>query len=351
MHLTPLNDRSAWSAKDLAAGDTWIHHLTAAEIADLDNALRVAKAAGHTVPTLDRASFPVTVMRPTLDRLLDGLENGYGVHVIRGLPVERYSKEDLRLLYWGVGLNIGTAVCQSHRGDYLGDVRNFGENVDRSVWRGYMSGDKLGFHTDTCDVVCLFVLQTAKSGGTSLFCSSLAIHDEIARTRPELLEPLYTPVAWSWMGQQAPGQSPWYLMPIFSFHNGRFASRNIRNHVHEAEKFPDAPPLPPLWNEAMDLVHQLSNDPKFHFSMMFEAGDFQFLNNHVTYHARTGFEDYPEPERRRHLLRMWLSVPNSRELSPLMEAIYKDQSSGAVRGGFPSRVDKPVYETVVSEIN
>ena len=351
MHISPINDPSAWFAKDLETNGKWIYHLNQGEIDDLDNALAVAKAAGRTVATVDRKSFPLSVMPAALEKLLDALENGYGVYVIRGLPVEKYSKDDLRLLYWGLGLNAGTAVCQSHRGDYLGDVKNFGEKIDPSRWRAYISGDQLGFHTDTADVVCLFVLQTAKSGGKSMFCSSLAVHDEIARTRPELLEPLFTPVAWSWMGQEAPGESPWYMMPVFSIHKGRFSSRNIPNHVHAAQKFPDAPRLPPLWNEAMHLLHKLANDPKLHFGMMFEAGDLQFLNNHITYHARTGFEDYPEPERRRHLLRMWLSVPNSRELSPLMGAIFKDQSSGAVRGGFPSRVDKPVYETVVSDIN
>jgi hypothetical protein len=351
MHHAPVNEPSAWVAKDLENTDQWIHHLTQAEIDDLHNALTVAKRAGHTVATLNRESFPLPAMRPALDQLLDGLENRYGVYVLRGLPVERYSKDDLRLLYWGVGLNMGTAVSQSHRGDYLGDVKDFGEKVDPSRWRGYMSGGQLGFHTDTADVVCLFVCQVAKSGGKSLFCSSLAIHNEIARTRPELLEALYTPVAWSWMGQEGPSESPWYMMPVFSLHKGKFSSRNIRTHVHAAQKLLDVPLLPPRWIEAMNLVNQLANDPKFHFGMMFEAGDFQFLNNHVTYHARTGFEDFQEPERRRHLLRMWLSVPNSRELSPLMAAIYKDRSPGAVRGGFPSRVSQPVYETVVSEIN
>lgn len=351
MRISPINDPSAWVAKDLATNDKWIHHLSKAEIDDLDNALAMAKAAGRTVATLDHKSFPLTVMRTALQKLLDALENDYGVYVIRGLPVAKYSKEDLRLLYWGLGLNTGTAVCQSHRGDYLGDVKNFGEKIDPSRWRAYMSGDQLSFHTDTSDVVCLFVLQTAKSGGKSMFCSSLAIHDKIAQLDPALLEPLYTPVAWSWMGQEAPDGSPWYMMPVFSMHKGRFSSRNIRNHVHAAQNFPDAPRLPPRWNEAMDLVHNLANDPKLHFGMMFEAGDFQFLNNHITYHARSGFEEYPEPERCRHLLRMWLSVPNSRELSPLMGAIFKDQSSGAVRGGFPSRGNKPVYETAVSNIN
>ena len=99
----------------------------------------------------------------------------------------------------------------------------------------------------------------------------------------------------------------------------------------------------------MALINELAESPEFHFSMMFEPGDIQFLNNHVTLHSRTAFEDFPEPERKRHLLRMWLSPPNSRELSPSMGAIYRDQSSGAVRGGFPSRTGRHSFETVQAQ--
>jgi hypothetical protein len=34
---------------------------------------------------------------------------------------------------------------------------------------------------------------------------------------------------------------------------------------------------------------------------------------------------------------MWLSVPNSKELSRAMGTVHRVQASGAVRGGFPSR--------------
>ena len=60
----------------------------------------------------------------------------------------------------------------------------------------------------------------------------------------------------------------------------------------------------------------------------------------------TSFEDWPEDDRMRHLLRMWIAVPNSRPLSPLLARIYRDQSAGAVRGGFPSKIPgKIVFET------
>ena len=93
-------------------------------------------------------------------------------------------------------------------------------------------------------------------------------------------------------------------------------------------------------------MNALANDERFHFGMMFEPGDIQLLNNHVTYHARSEFEDYPEEDRKRHLLRMWLSMPNTRALSRLMSGIYRDQRAGAVRGGFPSRTGAHSFETV-----
>ena len=189
-----------------------------------------------------------------------------------------------------------------------------------------------------------------KSGGLSLICSSLAIRNEIEKTRPDLLAVLYQPFYWSWKGQEAPGERPYYEQPVYSEHNGKFASRDIKSHILSAgQDFLELPSLSKVQMEALTLINTLANDPKFHISMMFEPGDMQFLNNHVTLHSRTEFEDFKEPDRKRHLLRMWLSVPNSRELSSLLGTIYREQASGAVRGGFPSRTGSYSFETVAAK--
>jgi hypothetical protein len=122
----------------------------------------------------------------------------------------------------------------------------------------------------------------------------------------------------------------------------------VRTHIISAQRFEEVPRLTPQQQEAMALLDSLAGSERFHYSMMFEPGDIQFLNNHVTLHSRTAFEDHEEPARKRHLLRMWLSVPNSRALSPLLGTIYRDQRAGAVRGGFPSRTGHLVYETAGS---
>lgn len=335
----------SWLASDMKDTSKWIHHLTQAEIQDLDHALRVAQAAGATCATLTRETFPLQAFRGVIDRTLHQIEEGPGLHVIRGLPASKYSKDEMRLMYWGIGLQMGVPVSQSKKGDLLGDVRDFGSDAWSATGRGYMSNQYLSFHTDTADVVGLMVMQVAKAGGLSRMCSSVAIAQEVKRLRPDLYDELFQPMYWTWKGQEAPGELPYYLQPVYSMHEGYFSSRFIPPHIYGAEQLPGVPPLTERQREAIQFVEKLTQDSRFYLEMMFEPGDIQFLNNHITYHSRTHFEDHPEPHLRRHLLRMWLSVPNSRPLSPLMNAIYRDQRAGAVRGGFPSRTGTHVYET------
>ncbi len=342
-----MQAQRGWVAADLKNKDRWIYQLSATEVDALDQALKYARAKGETFEAMTKESFALPALRATFDRVLEELEHGLGFFVLRGLPAAKYTKDDLRLMYWGIGLNIGTAVTQSNRGDMLGDVRDYGVDTYSKKGRGYMSNQHLHFHSDTADVTCLMVLRVAKSGGLSRFVSSIAIHDEIKRTRPDLLDVLFQPIHMSWKGQEAPGQPSYYPQPIFSRQDGIFASRFIPQHIigYSVDPLPEVPPLTDKQKEAIQYVEKLANDPAFFGEMMFEPGDMQFMNNHVMYHSRTEFEDWPEPDRRRHLIRMWLSVPNSRPLHESMFAIYQDRRPGAVRGGFPAHGAPPVFET------
>lgn len=335
-----------WRADEMLRRTDWIHDLTGEELAELDAALAAVHRRGLRIEDVASATdFPLDRLAPLIDRARRMLEEGPGLFHFRGIDVTRYSKDDLRLMYWGIGRHIGVAVSQSMRGDLLGDVRDLGIDINSPQGRGYTSNAQLSYHTDSADVVGLMVLRTAKSGGLSMIGSSVAIHNEMARARPDLLEVLYQPFPWSWQGQEPPGAKPWYLQPICSVHKGKFSCRYIRAHIRNGGRFEDAPSLTDKQVEAMDYFDSLAGSERFHFSMMFKPGDIQLLNNHVCVHSRTHFEDFPELDRRRHLLRMWLSVSNSRELSPAMGTIYRDQASGAVRGGFPSRSGRHAYET------
>ena len=127
--------------------------------------------------------------------------------------------------------------------------------------------------------------------------------------------------------------------------DGHFASRYIKTQVHFAEKFAGAPPLTQRQRAALALFDSITDEPDFGFEMMLSPGDLEILNNHTAMHARTEFEDEPGPNKHRHLLRLWLSMPNSRPLSPLMGFIYRDQRPGTVRGGFRAHSGTRVHET------
>ncbi len=334
-----------WRGPDIAQSSEWIHQFSRDEIAEIDAAFRSAKARGLTLATLGKDDFPLPTVSKRIAHARDYLENGRGLYQFRGIKVEGYSKDDLRMIYWGLGRHLGTAVSQSKDGDILGDVRNVGIDINKPNGRGYKSNQKLTFHTDSADVTGLFVLHVAMRGGLSMLASSVAVHNEIARTHPDLLDVLYQPFYWSWNQQEPDGGPPYYQQPIFSFHQGKFSCRYIRGQIRNAQLYDGVPKLTPEQIAAMDLIDELANSPQFHFAYMFKPGDLQLLCNHTCFHARTAFEDYPEHYRRRHLLRMWLSVPNSRPLSPLMGTIYQDQRPGAVRGGFPSRSGRHIYES------
>ena len=341
----PITERCAWRPAHVQQDRSWVHRYSEAELAEVEAALRHARSRGATLATLTQADFPLPRLSQVFAEGRERLENGVGMQLYQGIDTERFSKDDLRLIYWGFGLHLGTALSQSMHGDVLGDVRNQNTDLDGPQGRGYTSNRKLNCHTDSCDVVGLFVMRTARSGGESRIASSAAIHNEMLRTRPDLLEVMYQPFAWSWQGQEPSGAEPWYPQPIFTRWRGQFACRYVRTHIVSAQRYEDAPRLTAAQQEAMELFDSLSSSPEFSYAMMFQPGDMQLLNNHVTLHARSEFEDHEEPERKRHLLRMWLATPNSRELHPQLGFIYRNLAGGSVRGGFPSRTGRLQYET------
>jgi len=345
MEIAPLTGPAVWMGETAQSSDAWVHRFSEAELAEIEAAYRHACDAGATLATLTRELFPLPTVGHILATVQYELEEGWGLYLLRGIPVERYSKDDLRFIYWGLGLHLGTAVSQSKRGDVLGDVRDLRTGLDGPKFRGYTSAGELTYHADAADVTGLFCLQPARKGGLSRIVSTSAVHNEVLRTRPDLLKVLYEPYFWSFQGNELPGAPPHYEQPVFTSHDGRFAARYTRTHMRSAQMMDHLPKMTPAQAEALDLLDEICARPEFQLTMMFEPGDLQFLNNHLMLHMRTEFEDAPEPEKRRHLLRLWMSLPNGRELSPAFAPFYGDTRAGAVRGGHPGHGDDVVFET------
>ena len=326
----PIDAPYAWKGADLEGRTDWLRPFRPEELAELDRALQSVKSSGVELFDMTKKDFPLPVFSAEIAKIAQELETGRGMIMLRGLPLS-YSPDDLRTVYWGIGTHLGTAVSQNKDGELLGIVKDFGAPINNTTRRGSKTSLMLEFHSDRCDVVGLLCVRKAKAGGSSRIVSSAAIHNEILRRRPDLIETFYSNWIHSWQGEEPPGCGRTYLRPIFGFRDGYFTGMFSPAYTKFAQEFPDVPRHTPQQLEALELYQQLSNE--LALDMQFAPGDIQLLNNHLMYHGRTQYEDYPEEERKRLLLRLWLSVPTSRPLPKGYEVVFGDIEAGAVRGG------------------
>jgi len=325
----------AWSPDELRVDTSWIQRLSPSAIVGFQTALQHAKAQQKPLLSLAAEDFPLnTAAAEALGRAFAATQAGYGFCLVKGFPVAQWSVDDARLLYWGIGLHVGVARTQNRTSQVMNDVRDEGGNYKTVNGRGYNTNAGLDFHCDSCDVVALLCLQTAKTGGTSMVTSSMALVDEIRRSRPEVIPVLQQRFNFSYQGAQAPSQPPYYGCTILGDDPQHFAFRTNRKNISAAQRdFEQLPRLSFEQLQALDLLDQLLPDPRFCFAMELERGDLQLLNNYTVIHSRTNFEDFDEPERKRHLLRLWLAIPTAQPLPSAWKDYFGDVRPGAVRGG------------------
>lgn len=312
----PITGPSAWKGSQLRDQQDWIQRLTDRQIAELEDAVAHSKKDRIALIELTREVFPLPTLGPLLDELRADILRGRGFVLLRGIPVERYEMEDIARLYLGLGSYLGRPVSQNAMGHLLGHIIDIGRSVDDPSARTYQTNARQYFHADSCDIVGLLCLRKAKSGGNSAIISSVTLFNEILERRPDLLPVLCQPFAVDRRGEVPAGQKPWYDFPVFNWHGGLLTTYYIRRYIESARRFPEIPPLTEQQIAALDLVDELVDDPELHLQMAFEPGDIQLLHNPQILHDRTAFEDWPEPERRRHLLRLWLCPPDGRPLPP-----------------------------------
>jgi hypothetical protein len=330
----PIEAPYAWKGADLHHRTDWIRPFTRAELQEIDVAVQGVKRRGLDWMDVTRDDFPLPAFSAVLGGIARELETGRGMILLRGLPLE-YSPDDLRLAYWGIGAHLGTAVTQGGRGELLGIVEDEGKEVEITKRRGSKTAGSLPFHSDRCDIVGLLCVRKARSGGLSRIVSAAAIHNEILRRRPDLMDVFYADWHNSRQGDEQPGESRAYPKPIFGFRDGHFTGLFSPAYIKSAQEFPEVPRLTQPQEEALALFGELSDS--LALDMAFEPGDIQLLNNHLIYHARTRYDDYPEKERKRLLLRLWLAVPGSRPLPRGYELLFGNIEAGAVRGGVPAK--------------
>lgn len=350
MHRQPLIGPWAWHGEDLEMSQSWIHRLTPVELSELDEALAGLRRPDRLPGPLDKAEFPLPVLGERLAAIARDLEEGCGLAKLTGLPVAAYDDRALQALWFGIGSHLGVPVYQNTEGELMRAICDEGPDVGARYGQVKMSdagaaGDGtflsskaraqsnrlLRFHTDRCDVVGLLCVRKARSGGVSRIASSVAVHNEMLRRRPDLAERLFAPYYRSRFGEETGSNDATYAMPIFGVRDGKFTSHYSRTYIESAQLQGHVPKMDAAQWEALDLLHEIAEE--LCMTMVLEPGDMQFLNNHVTYHARSEFDDDPRPEHKRLLYRLWLSTPDSRALPEGHEVLWRKIGAGQKRGG------------------
>ncbi len=324
---------AAWEGQTLAAKTRlWLKTLNAEQILELESAAEYYLKLNKDIGEITAEQFPLPTLATSLIELQHTLLKGHGFQVFRGLPIERYSMEEIATIFCGVGAHLGSARSQNAKGHVLGHVTDTGADAEDFKTRIYQTAQRQSFHTDSADVVGLLCVQDAKEGGESLLVSAVTIYNKLLQNSPELLRELFQAIATDRRGEIPEGQKPFMTIPVLSWYENYLTVFYQRQYIDSAQRFEEAGQLGKLTVQALDRFDELANDPELYLSMRLQPGDMQFVYNHSQLHDRMGFVDYEEPTRRRHMLRLWLSMQDDRPLPDSFKQRYGSIEPGN-RGG------------------
>ncbi len=316
VHKTPITGPGAWQRSDFPSLAAQSYYLTPATLDEFHGAIQVIRNQGKDLSSLTAEDFPAVSFAEDAAGLRDELQRGSGFVVIKGLPIERYTDEEATFIYWGIGAFLGTTLPQNVKGDRVYSVRDEGYKIEKDYGavgvRFSKTTEGLHFHTDsapvlmgnTPDIVGLLALRVAKSGGASALVSAPSVHNILLRERPDYLARLYDDYHFDRRAELRPGEPSTLLAPIFTY-DGSLRVRYFRFYIPKGHELANVP-LSAADIEPLDFLESVMNREELQVTFEMERGDMQFVNNTFILHSRTAFEDYPESQRRRHLIRLWL---------------------------------------------
>lgn len=304
----PIASPAAWLGRDVRArGAEWIVPLAPEEVREVAGAVAETEKEGLAMEAITADRFPLPRLGPRIAGWRREIAHGRGFVVLRGLPVEAWGPQRSAPAFWGLGHHLGVPGAQNPQGDLLGHVTDTGDAGSAREVRLYRTTSSIDFHCDAADVVGLLCLQTALRGGQSRIASSVAIFNELARERADLVRRLFEPFWLDRRGEERPGEAGFVAIPPCRHAGGVLRTFYHSEYFRSVVRHPEVGALDPQARELLDAYDAIAARPDVHLDMSLERGDMQFISNHTTIHARTGYEDSPDPARKRHLLRLWLS--------------------------------------------
>jgi hypothetical protein len=320
-----------WYGPEMVNSDEWIYSLSDGDIDEIYAAVHAVE--GKDIAKISKNDFQLPDFSRKLVEINNDVIRGRGFALIRGLPVEEWSIKSSATAYYGIGIHIGNARSQNAKGHVLGHVRDLGRDaVNDKNARIYQTRERQNFHTDSCDIVSLLCLKTSKTGGASALVSSMTIYNEMYDRRPDLLRLLFDPFATDRRGEIPKGKKPYFEIPVYNYFENYLSVIYAPRYIDSAQRFEGVLEISEKKREALNLFDTIANDPKINMQMNFKPGDIQFVHNHTMLHDRTAYEDWEDENKKRHLLRLWLAVPNARPLPDVYAERYGKVTIGD-RGG------------------
>jgi hypothetical protein len=273
---------------------------------------------------------------PEVEAVRDLLEHGPGLVWLRGiLPGD---VDAAREAFEDFTSSLGTPLSQDRSGRRMLEVRDHGFAAGDPRFRGPHSRRALSFHTDRCDVIAFACVRPASVGGQTQVLASRQLRDRFRQAHPDLWPALQEPFVYRRHSIDPDNPARSVAVPLFTEHDGRFAASYLRVLIDRADADPELPSLRPEQRRALDALDALAQRPGLSARFSLAAGDVLLVNNWVTMHRRTSFEDAPGAPGRL-LWRTWLSMPDSRAIHPQFADHFGATAAGAVRGGIhgPSR--------------
>ncbi|QSE93746.1 TauD/TfdA family dioxygenase [Rhodococcus pseudokoreensis] len=294
----PYRSRNSWHAGDLVDATDWCIQLSAADVAELDSALRAAQACSLPILRLESEHFPLPNLAARLRQVATSLDGGLGFAAIRGIPAEHYGEADLRTILWGIGQHLGIPVSQNAYGHMLGTVRPSAATEKAAPLTSAGS-----------DVTAVLGLG---SGNRSVVVSSAAIFNEILAGWPHLAERLFRTYHLDRRGDQPPGERPYRAVPLACWFDGKLSIRYSRHDIDSAQRYSGVPGLDSDDLALLDLVDELLGSARLRFEVDLRPGEIHLFNNYAVLHAQTHVSSRGRAAT--DLLELWLTLRHGRAL-------------------------------------
>lgn len=337
----PIEGPSAWRGDQLSQSTEWIYTLSDAERTELEEVGRRFVADDPDLRSVTAADYPLPANADHIGECATQMDAGRGFILVRGLRTEEYGDVLAGAIFFLIGLHLGVPMKQNEVGDLLDHViATSNKTLDDATALPSRVRDRLPFHSDSSDVVALMCLRGAKAGGSSSLVSGTTIYNTILERRPDLAPLLFDTWHWDWKKQDPDAPANTYTSPICSYVDGVFSSYAGSSMILSAQDYPEVPRLTDAQRELIALYDEVSQEDGLAIDMDFQPGDIQWLLNYAALHSRTSYDDFPEVERRRHLLRLWLRRDVGR---PIVDGFGKNS---VVQGRDSDRTGKEDAERV-----